>query len=65
MREMGDMQSRRGSRKVRSATRGQRVSLDLTDKQDVLDLKLIEALEAIERVRSKAMLAVGSMIASQ
>jgi hypothetical protein len=39
--------------------------LDLTDQPDVLDLKLLEAIERIERVRSKALMAVGTMIASQ
>jgi hypothetical protein len=38
--------------------------LDLTEQRDVLDLKLLEAIERIERVRSKALVAVGSIIAS-
>lgn len=58
------MQSSRHNRKSIEAPRARRTSLDLTEKQDVLDLKLIEAIERIERVRSKALVAVGSMIAS-
>jgi hypothetical protein len=56
------MQFKRGNRKGEGATHASRPSLDLTGQQDVLDLKLLEAIERIERVRSKAMMAVGSMI---
>lgn len=59
------MQSRRNNRNTVDATRPRRTSLDLTEQDDVLDLKLIEAIERIERVRSKALVAVGSMIASR
>ena len=58
------MQSRRQNRKSVDATRSRRTSLDLTEQRDVLDLKLLEAIERIERVRSKALVAVGSIIAS-
>jgi len=59
------MRSRQVKRNVKRGTDEQVVSLDLTDpKDDVIDLKLLEALERIERVRSKALSAVGSMIAS-
>ena len=56
------MQQRRGNRNATAATRPRRTSLDLTEQRDVLDLKLLEALERIERVRSKALVAVGSMM---
>jgi hypothetical protein len=59
------MRSRRVKGNAKPGTDDQVVSLDLTDpKDDVIDLKLLEALERIERVRSKALNAVGSMIAS-
>lgn len=57
------MQSRRESGDLTAATRGRRISLDLRDQQDVLDLKMTEAIERIERLRSKALSAVGSMLA--
>lgn len=57
------MQSSRTRRDLTTETRGRKVSLDLTETQDVLDLKMLEALERIERVRSKALSAVGSMLA--
>lgn len=58
------MNARRGDKNTAAATRPRRASLDLTEQQDVLDLKLLEAIERIERVRSKALVAVGSMIAN-
>jgi len=57
------MQSSRSSRNHTAATRNRHVSLDLTEHSDVLDLKLLEAIQRIERVRSKALMAVGSMMA--
>lgn len=59
------MQSSRTRRDLTTETRGRKVSLDLTETQDVLDLKMLEALERIERVRSKALSAVGSMLAGE
>lgn len=56
------MQTRRDNRKTATATRGATISLDLTDGQEVLDRKLAEAIERIERVRSKAAIAVGSLL---
>ncbi|MFA5889495.1 MAG: hypothetical protein WDA27_00850 [Actinomycetota bacterium] len=58
------MQQTRGTRKRGSAIDHHRISLDVTDQQDVLDRKMREAIERIERVRSKALLAVGSMLAA-
>lgn len=57
------MESRRTKGKSTGATQGRRVSLDLTDRSDTLDLMLMEAMERLERVRSKAVLAVGTMLA--
>ena len=57
------MQSRRDGKALSGATRTRGISLDLTDQQDVLDLKMVEALERIERLHSKAISAVGSMLA--
>lgn len=57
------MQRTRQSEKQEGRTRARSVSLDVTD-HDALDLKMLEAIERIERVRSKAMLAVGSMLAA-
>lgn len=64
MGEMGRMQQTRGTRKCESAMDHRRISLDVTDQQDALDRKMREAIERIERVRSKALLAVGSMLAA-
>ncbi len=57
------MQSSGGIRNGSVATRPRRTSLNRKEGADVIDLKLIEAIERIERVRSKAMMAVGTMIA--
>jgi hypothetical protein len=59
------MQSRRVTQNQNTATRGRRVSLDLTDRQDVLDLKMAEVLERIERVQSMALQAAGTMLSGQ
>lgn len=58
------MQSKRQHRNHGGATHARRISLNVAERQDVLDLKLLEAMERIERVRSKAAIAVGSMIAA-
>ncbi len=59
------MQSRRVTQNQATATRARRVSLDLTDRQDVLDLKMAEVLARIERVQSMALQAAGTMLAGQ
>ncbi|HVL33469.1 MAG TPA: hypothetical protein VM600_07810 [Actinomycetota bacterium] len=41
------------------------VSLDTTETDDILDLKLLEALQRIERLRSRAMQAAGMMLAER
>lgn len=58
---MGDMKPTRDNEKRASATRAKRRSLDITDEREI-DLKLVEALERIERVRSKALAALGTML---
>lgn len=65
MREMGTMQPRRASRNHGTATRARRMSLDLTDKQDAIDLRMLEVLERIERVQSMALRAAGTLLAGQ
>ena len=60
--EMGVMQTTGHNRKRDAATRARRVSLDLTDGD--FDRKLLEAMERIERLRSKATVAVGSLLAA-
>lgn len=62
---MGVMQPRRGNQKRGAETAARRVSLDLTERQDALDRRLVEAMERIERIRSKALLAVGTMLADE
>jgi len=59
---MGLMETRRGNRKSGAATRTRSVSLDLTDGSEALDRKLAEAIERIERLRSKAAMAAGSIL---
>lgn len=59
------MQSSGGIRNRSGATRPRRTSLTRTDGADVIDLKLMEAIQRIERVRSKALMAVGTMIADR
>jgi hypothetical protein len=44
------------------AARARTISLDITDRRDALDRRLAEAMERIERVRSKALAAVGTML---
>ncbi|MCA1830657.1 MAG: hypothetical protein LC663_03990 [Actinobacteria bacterium] len=59
------MQSRPNKKNRTVATRSRRVSLDLTDEpqSELLERKMMEAIERIERLRSKA-LYVGSMLAA-
>lgn len=59
------MQSRQGTRNQKTATRSARASLDLTERQDVLDLKMAEVLARIERVQSMALEAAGTMLAGR
>lgn len=60
------MQSRRDSRNTEGATRARRVSLDLTDSSsEALDRKVMEAIERIERLRSKTLVVVGAMLAAK
>jgi hypothetical protein len=62
---MGTMQQTRGNRKQTGATRAQRISLDSVEQNDTLDLRMLEAMERIERLRSKALMAVGTLLAPQ
>ena len=61
----GVMQSRQATQNRSKATRTRRVSLDLTDRQDVLDLKMAEVLARIERVQSMALEAAGTMLSGR
>lgn len=60
------MQARTNKRNRTVATRSRKISLDLTDEpqSELLERKMIEAIERIERLRSKA-LYVGSMLAAE
>lgn len=58
------MRTTRDNRKPKAATDHASVSLDLTDGQE-LDRKLAEAIERIERLRSRAAIAVGSLLSHQ
>ena len=56
------MQPSGGNKKRNSASRRQGDSLDRTQRE--IDLKMVEALARIERVRSKALAALGTMISA-
>ncbi len=56
------MQPSGGNKKRISASRRQGDSLDRTQRE--IDLKMVEALARIERVRSKALAALGTMISA-
>lgn len=62
---MGMRQPKRGSGTPKGAPSARTISLDTVEAHDALDRKLIETLERIERLRSKAMLAAGLMLAEQ
>jgi hypothetical protein len=57
------MQPREDNQKRSGATRPNQRSFQHTEAQEI-DLKLVEALERIERVRSKALAALGSMLSA-
>ena len=61
---MGAMQETRASRKRDGATPVRRISLDKVETQDALDRKMLEAIERIERLQSRTLLAVGSILAT-
>src|ERR1041384_3384318 len=61
----GVMQSRRGTRNQATATRARHVSLDLSERQDALDMRLIQVLERIERVQSIALEAAETLLAGR
>lgn len=64
MGEMAKMQPRRKNRNSQPETRRRTVSLDTPDAQDEsVDLKLIEAIERLERAQSKALSALGALLA--
>lgn len=65
MGEMGIMRTRQQTQKQSTATRVRKVSLDTLDPQDHLDRKMLEAIARIERVRSMALAAVGTMLSAQ
>jgi hypothetical protein len=62
MGEREKMQSRRDIRNGRAETRRRTVSLDTPKDDDTIDLKLLEAIERLERVQSKALNALGSFL---
>lgn len=57
------MQPRKDNQKRIVATTAMHDSLDETQHQEI-DLKMVEALQRIERVRSKALAALGTLISS-
>lgn len=57
------MQPREDNQKRSGATRPKRISLEQVEAQEI-DLKLVEALARIERVRSKALAALGTMLSA-
>jgi hypothetical protein len=59
------MQQTRAIRKQAGATRARRISLDSSEQTDTLDLRMLELMQRIERVSSKARLAVGTMLSAQ
>ncbi|MGH2829205.1 MAG: hypothetical protein ACRDJM_01850 [Actinomycetota bacterium] len=58
------MQPREGIRNPNDASRPHPDSLDSSVDHREIDLKMVEALARIERVRSKALAALGSMIST-
>jgi hypothetical protein len=58
------MQSSRDIRNRQPETRRRTVSLDQPKDNDSIDLKLLEAIERLERVQSKALNALGSILSA-
>jgi hypothetical protein len=59
------MQSSRDNRNRHRETRRRTVSLDQPkDNDSIIDLKLLEAIERLERVQSKALNALGSILSA-
>ncbi|HEX9695743.1 MAG TPA: hypothetical protein VGB64_05450 [Actinomycetota bacterium] len=58
------MQPRKDIQNPIPATRPHRDSLDGSETHQEIDLKMVEALARIERVRSKALAALGTLISS-
>lgn len=58
------MQPRRENRNGQPETRLRTVSLEQADDKDCVDLKLLEAIERLERVQSKALDALGAMLSA-
>jgi hypothetical protein len=59
------MQSSRNNRNRHPETRRRTVSLDQPkDNDSIIDLKLLEAIERLERVQSKALNALGSILSA-
>ncbi|HVL90976.1 MAG TPA: hypothetical protein VM841_12155 [Actinomycetota bacterium] len=58
------MQPRKDNQKRITATHAMHDSLDATEAHHEIDLKMVEALQRIERVRSKALAALGTLISS-
>lgn len=55
------MQPRRENRNRHPETRRRTVSLDKQRDDEVIDLKLLEAIQRLERVQSKALNALGAL----
>ena len=64
MGERENMRSRRDIRNGQAETRQRTVSLDTPKDDDSIDLKLLEAIERLERVQSKALNALGNILSA-
>ena len=58
------MRSRRDIRNGQSEKVTRTVSLDEKDEHETIDLKLLEAIERLERAQHKALNALGTMLGS-
>ncbi|MCA1831572.1 MAG: hypothetical protein ABR548_00680 [Actinomycetota bacterium] len=63
MGEMANMQPKRDNRNRQAETPRRTVSLD-TPEGDTIDLKLLEAIERLERAQQKALTALGAILSA-